>query len=480
MRSRAERRRVGIGYIRLVQTTRVEPAVHLFQVVAILAIIAAMSSPNHYPPPKEPEREVERFISMDSDICLDQQGGYPTFIHQHSTEYCSEARRSGEHDHSKQSHRTRIQKANEEMDNYQKYVDEMSSRLPASFDRLNRFLKRGNCVCENCPCHAIHDDTCTCIQTTGGNCACRKEEETGEIPNPKKAPKKPKPPCKTCPALKLDDRVRVYTINPEKDEWDDFFDVKSYLASDQGEFEKLQDLLYTGDFDPVVGGLKEEAEPVIPSDSSNEPLPTKTCRLITVKHLSPRVAKLLGAKFKISADFFNRHLPGTEAISGRLISRLPSAVQIDFDELYESRVTFCELFPGAKVKNQDDLAMEGHTQIRQSMMQHLYFPVGWCHFPISQEGWLSSTKNVRLKSGYEVLLGEEGNKLRNVFQFNLNHRISIYSEPVGHPQTGLWSAHSLSKNRLLTKSSNHYLLSDPPYPCQRTREDQAGSKQEGT
>src|SRR2546423_673531 len=105
MRSRAERRRVGIGYIRLVQTTRIEPAVHLFQVVAILAIIAAMSSPNHSPPRKEPEREVERFISMDSDVRLDQQDGYPTFIHQHSTGYCSEVRRSGEHDHSKQSHR---------------------------------------------------------------------------------------------------------------------------------------------------------------------------------------------------------------------------------------------------------------------------------------------------------------------------------------------------------------------------------------
>ena len=395
-----------------------------------------MSRSNHYPSGEQPEGAIERFISMDSDVCLDQQDGRPSFIHQHTSEYYSETHRSGEHSNSKQSHRTRIQRANEEMDNYQKYVDELSSHLPASFDRLNRFLKRGNCTCEKCPCrHAVHADTCTCIQTTGGNCLCRKEEETEEIPSPKKkASEKPKPPCKTCPALQLDDTVRVYTIDPDKNEWDDFFDVKSYRTSDLGEFEKLQDRLYKEEFNPNNPESEEEVEPVVPSD---EPLPTKKCHLITVKHLSPRVAKLLGAKFKISADFFNRHLPGTEAISGRLISRLPSAVQIDFDELYESRLTFSELFPDVKVDDTDDLAMEGHTQIRESMKQHFYFPVGWCHFPISKEGWLSSTKNVKLKSGYEVLLGEEGKKLDNVFQFNLNHRISIYSEPVGHPQTGL-------------------------------------------
>jgi hypothetical protein len=226
----------------------------------------------------------------------------------------------------------------------------------------------------------------------------------------------------------------VYTINPKEDDWDEFFNAESYNASDLGEFEKLQDCLYSGKFESDEGDSEDEAEPVVPSD---EPLPTKICHLITVKHLSPRVAKLLGAKFKISADFFNRHLPGTEAISGRLISRLPSGVQIDFDELYESRLTFSELFPDAKVEDQDDLAMEGHKQIRESMKDHFYFPVGWCHFPISKEGWLSSTRNVKLKSGYEVLLGEEGKHLENVFQFNLNHRISIFSEPVGHPQTGM-------------------------------------------
>src|SRR5205823_5966766 len=56
--------------------------------------------------------------------------------------------------------------------------------------------------------------------------------------------------------------------------------------------------------------------------SPEDILPSKPCRIITVSHLSPNVAKLLGSKFNISADFFNRHLPGTEAISGRLISRL--------------------------------------------------------------------------------------------------------------------------------------------------------------
>jgi hypothetical protein len=78
--------------------------------------------------------------------------------------------------------------------------------------------------------------------------------------------------------------------------------------------------------------------------SSGGDIPKKPCRVITVSHLSPNVAKLLRSKFKISADFFNRHLPGTGAISGRLISHLPSAVQIDLDELYESHNTFEDIW----------------------------------------------------------------------------------------------------------------------------------------
>ena|SRR5579871_5937402 len=70
-----------------------------------------------------------------------------------------------------------------------------------------------------------------------------------------------------------------------------------------------------------------------------------------------------------------------------------------------------------------------------------------------QECLISSTTNVKLKSGYEVFLGGEGKKLENVFQFNFNHRISIFSGPVGHPRTGLWFTHSLSKYKLLTKAA---------------------------
>jgi hypothetical protein len=47
---------------------------------------------------------------------------------------------------------------------------------------------------------------------------------------------------------------------------------------------------------------------------------------------------------------------------------------------------------------------------------------------------------VKLRSGFEVLLRDQGDTMRNVFQFNLGHRISIFSEPVGHPRTGPYSS----------------------------------------
>jgi hypothetical protein len=135
---------------------------------------------------------------------------------------------------------------------------------------------------------------------------------------------------------------------------------------------------------------------------------------------------LLGGVYGIAADFFNRHLPGTEAISGRLISRLPSTVQIDFDDLYEGVNTFYDLFGKTD-------EMEGHKEISKAMERNFLFRVGWDYFPISNRDWEESRRNSSLSSGYEVLM-QKG--LENVFQFNLNHRISVFSQPPGHPQTG--------------------------------------------
>jgi len=333
--------------------------------------------------------------------------------------------------------------ANQEMQDYQDYVNELCSRLPASFDRLNRFLNRGNCPCYNQkrPTDLTTIDnlmaglghkrqevsgyrtgdpsvSCDCIER-GGNCVCR-EGCSDDLICPDG--------CKT---HSLEDSVRIYAIDPEREEWEEFLDFREYHASKHDDFRRLQEQLYS---DPVFDPEEDTDESTISTAvPSKDPLPCKPCRLITVSHLSPKVAKLLGAKFKISADFFNRHLPGTEAISGRLVSRLPSSVQIDFDELYESRVTFKDLWPNVK---EEHLATKGHYVIKEHIKQHFLFPVGWDHFPITTKEWISSISNIEMKSGYEVLLGEEGANLKNVFQFNLNHRISVFSEPVGHPRTG--------------------------------------------
>src|SRR5205823_1059494 len=94
---------------------------------------------------------------------------------------------------------------------------------------------------------------------------------------------------------------------------------------------------------PSRGGWKNSSATVCGDGSRAEPSNTYF-RLITVSHLSANVAKLLGGLYNIHADFFNRHFPGTEAISGRLLSRVSSAIQIEFDELYETNADFQSLW----------------------------------------------------------------------------------------------------------------------------------------
>jgi hypothetical protein len=136
-------------------------------------------------------------------------------------------------------------------------------------------------------------------------------------------------------------------------------------------------------------------------------------------------------------------LPGTEAISGRLISRLPSAVQIDLDELYESYYEFDAVWGDKNVVD------DGHKIIRDAIHQHFRFPVGWDYFPITDADWKDSMQNVALRSGYEVLLREGVEaQVKNLFQFNLQHRISIYSNPPKHPRTGKYGDSSKSFRRI--------------------------------
>jgi hypothetical protein len=217
----------------------------------------------------------------------------------------------------------------------------------------------------------------------------------------------------------VEDTVRVYDIYPsEEEDWKNFLVSNSYRAGNPTEFEQLQEKIY----------LNSTAE-VQPNDRITDPFEHKLpCRIITVSHLSPNVAKLLGAQYDISADFFNRHLPGTEALSGRLISRLPSCLQIDLDELYESNMEFGELWPDCKPDE------DGHHFISDAIRRSFLFRVGWDYFPVSKKNWDSSLENIPLSSGYEVLLQDDAPK--NVFQFNLAHRISVYSRPPKHPRTG--------------------------------------------
>ncbi len=365
---------------------------------------------------------------------------------------------------------------------YQVYVDKLENKLPGSYTRLKRFLEKGNCTCQDGKFNA-----CKCENCTGdGKC-----EENGKCPQCKGG-------CNECNASPFDDVVRIYEIYPEEKDWGKFLDVHTFRVARNDGFVELQKKLANPAFDGeteqgedginsqstikvtgqtrhksrrsatishatthvvkqmerlekdvVSSSVAEETDEFLVAeegrkeeDDPEEALPDKLCRIITVSHLSPNVARLLGSKFNISADFFNRHLPGTEAISGRLISRLPSAVQIDMDELYESYQAFDELWPNYKVVE------AGHSIIKHAIKQHFLFPVGWDYFPVKAKDWQDSMRNISLFSGYEVMLKEQGEQdVKNLFQFNLAHRISVYSNPPKHPRTGISSIYLFPKLR---------------------------------
>jgi hypothetical protein len=92
----------------------------------------------------------------------------------------------------------------------------------------------------------------------------------------------------------VEDTVRVYDIYPlEEKDWKKFLLANSYRAGSPTEFEKLQKKIY----------LNSTAD-VQTNDHITDPFEQKLpCRIITVSHLSPNVAKLLGAQYDISADF---------------------------------------------------------------------------------------------------------------------------------------------------------------------------------
>jgi hypothetical protein len=219
--------------------------------------------------------------------------------------------------------------------------------------------------------------------------------------------------------------VRVYDIDPKAETLDEFVKDDKFHVSNQSDLYNLKIKLAT---DVQQNNQAERDSESGEGEDERGFFDTREeYRVITVSHLSPEIIQLLGGIYDIAADFFNRHLPGTEAISGRLISRLPSTVQIDFDELYEGTKQFSHLFPSS-----NDL--EGHKKIDEAIKYSFLFRVGWDYFPVTDMDWEESRHNSSLSSGYEVLLQDD---LKNVFQFNLTHRISVYSQPPRHKKTGM-------------------------------------------
>jgi hypothetical protein len=308
------------------------------------------------------------------------------------------------------------------MADYQKYVEELYRRYPHTYSSLNNFIKRGKCECLT---------GCSCIQVgipcvhTEPICKCGMKSEPEFESYPK------------------EHTVCVYDIHPHETQWKKFLVRHEYNAGHDYDIGREKGLRSLQKHLSEIG-LETMNEPDDDEGDCNEYKhdeddPSRPFHLITVNHLSPIIAKLLGGIYDVPADFFNRHLPGTEAISGKLLSRLPSAVQIDFDEIYEGREMFSEIWKGRKIE-------DGHLFISRALESNFLFPdVGWDYFPVDQQDWEKSINNARLSSGFEVKSRYEGSRakkgsidfnLKNVFQFNLNHRISVYSKPRNHPKTG--------------------------------------------
>lgn len=302
-----------------------------------------------------------------------------------------------------------VPELDQRMKDYQAYLDNLFDRFPHAYGRMKEFMARGSCSCK---CGTSPEE-CECADSARV-CICSDTEH-----------------CKSCPSncstARVEEFVRVYDIDPAGISWKDFLERTNYSISDSQDFHDLKvkltadlNLLNRNEFEAASGEEKGDENGIFSSPNQSP------CRVIVVNHLSPKAVRLLGGIYDISADFFNRHLPGTEAMSGRLISRLPSTVQIDLDELYEGTKPFSYYFDGINERH-------GHDVIRDQMKHNFLFNVGWDYFPVSDVDWDKSVHNAQLSSGYEVIMHTH---LKNVFQFNLANRISVYSQPPRHKRTG--------------------------------------------
>jgi hypothetical protein len=332
------------------------------------------------------------------------------------------------------------------MRKYDDYLLFLWGRFPDTYSKMRQFMSRGSCKCGP---PDVKFSACSC-NSTARVCNCKNPRYCRECPT-----RSPAIQVTTCSTYaQVEDTVRVYDIYPEQTENEkDFLKCEEFSVSHRMEFEALKATLAAKlpstqrqqprEHAAQPGDQTEQQQQPPPNVQQQGPATNRnqatdescifadgdSCRLITVAHLSPDIIRLLGGIFNIPADFFNRHLPGTEAVSGRLISRLPSTLQIDFDELYESTYTYAELFAKGE-------ARKGHKKIGKAIADTFLFRPGWDYFPVSDKAWEQSRRNKSLSSGFEIL----DDDLKNVFQFNLNHRVSVYSQPPGHPKTGTSSS----------------------------------------
>jgi hypothetical protein len=323
---------------------------------------------------------------------------------------------------------TAKENADKAMKDYEKYLNDLYKCLPDAYAKLKQFMENGNCKCRHEDEDGQKIRSCNENGENWSSCVCSNVEHCCEH-------------CskggRGCITHEVENTVRIYDINPKAKKFNKFLGRQEYHIGRPQEhkglnFKGLQETLYG---DTTYNEQKQKQKPDRDADDQRNDLwDGKDYHVITVSHLSPDVARLLGARFDIPADFFNRYLPGTEAISGRLISRLPSSIQIDLDELYESTKEFEDWF-GPLGWCGRHLVSDGHNFIQKAIRREFLFRVGWDYFPVHKEDFKSSLKNYRSSSGYEVLMQDEFPK--NLFQFNLTHRISIYSKPVKHPRIGL-------------------------------------------
>lgn len=154
--------------------------------------------------------------------------------------------------------------------------------------------------------------------------------------------------------------------------------------------------------------------------------PENGYRLICVSHLFPEIACYLGIKYDISADFFHRHMPGTEAVSGKLPSANSSqySTQFEFDELYEADKRFQDYWPQLNDKY-------GWQIINIAVNRGAYFNLAYDYRPMDDSTFSRCHELMNKLSG-----AGSRPEPRNYFRFYIHQRASVFIDEPGDPRTG--------------------------------------------